>query len=104
MDFMLNEDYRANRKWMTAFGLANDGLDNWRVAVHPKDLEPVERASRNAIRTGVGFAEPMELQLRNMTKEGVWLDVMASLSALSLTLTDRTGSVRFPARLCSRCA
>jgi hypothetical protein len=65
--------HRANQKWTSTFKLGDP--NNWGSIIHPEDLSVAQEAYSNAIETGKGYDEPLELRVLDVSKERHYIDV-----------------------------
>jgi CheY-like chemotaxis protein len=65
----------VNRKWSRTMGLGQDELHRWGEAIHPEDLPRTAESYRGTIASKIGYTEPLELRVRDVTLNGTYIDV-----------------------------
>jgi hypothetical protein len=63
------------------FGLQQDELHRWSEAIHPKDVQAAQDAYMGAIRSGIGYMDPLDMAAKDHSKGEAdhWIDVRSLL-------------------------
>jgi hypothetical protein len=70
--------HRANQKYMYTLGLDETSWNDWSDVIHPEDVPKATTAWNQAMDTGKGYPNPVELRVRLAPVPEHYIDVCVS--------------------------